>query len=141
MGRKADLAWGSRMVQFKLRFCPMRSFIAKEARESVHFARMSIACGLAASLTGAGPAQMRGVNRQSKFLFARATALYLGHVALGVPLTQAAGALGRDRASARRACARLEDRREIPAYDRALCGLEAALVLFCAALPSMEARS
>jgi hypothetical protein len=119
----------------------MRSFVSKEATKSVHFARMSVACGLAASLTGAGPAQMRGVNRRIKFLHARATALYLGHVALGVPLTQAAGALGRDRACARRACARLEERRETPAYDRALSGLEAALTLFCAALPNAEARS
>lgn len=102
---------------------------------------MSIACGLAASLAGVSPAHVRGVNRGRKFLDARAAALYLGHVALAVPLTDAAHALGRDRASARRACAKLEERREAPGFDRALCGLEAALVLFCAALPNAEARS
>lgn len=84
---------------------------------------------------------MRGVNRGRKFLYARAAALYLGHVALAIPLTEAARALGRDRASARRACAKLEERRESPVYDRALSALESALILFCAALPNAEARS
>lgn len=129
------------MVLFKLRFCPMRSFIADKPNKNVHFARMSIACGLAASFTGVSSAHMRGANRGKKFLYARAAALYLGHVALAVPLTEAARALGRDRASARRACAKLEELREAPAYDRALSGLESALVLFCAALPNVEARS
>lgn len=135
MGRQADLACGSGIVRVKLWFCPMRSLIAPEARKSVHFARMSIACGLAASFAGVSPAHVRGVNRGRKFLYARAAALYLGHVALAIPLTEAARALGRDRASARRACAKLEERREAPAYDRAMNGLESALILFCAALP------
>ncbi|MFZ9502719.1 MAG: hypothetical protein ACO27F_14240, partial [Beijerinckiaceae bacterium] len=58
---------------------------------------------------------------------ARAQALYLGHVGLGVPLVHAAGALGRDRASARRACARIETLRDAPGVDHAFACLEGAL--------------
>lgn len=129
------------MARFKLWLGPMCSFIAVKPNKNVHFARMSVACGLAASFAGVRPAHMRGVNRGKKFLYARAAALYLGHVALAIPLTDAAAALGRHRASARRACAKLEERREAPAYDRALSGLESALILFCAALPNAEVRS
>ena len=119
----------------------MRSLIPDKSNRNVHFARMSIACGLAASFAGVRPAHVRGVNRGRKFLYARATALYLGHVGLAIPLTEAACALGRDRASARRACAKLEERREAPVFDRALTGLESALIQFCAALPGAEVRS
>jgi hypothetical protein len=87
----------------------------------------SLAAGLAAALAGASARQIAGRTRAGRLPLARAQAVYLGHVALGVPLVHAAAAMGRDRASARRACARIEARRDAPAQDHALACLEAGL--------------
>jgi hypothetical protein len=87
----------------------------------------SLAAGLAAALAGASGRQIVGRTRAGRLPLARAQAVYLGHVGLGVPLVHAAAALGRDRASARRACARIEARRDSPGQDHALACLEAGL--------------
>jgi len=87
----------------------------------------SLAAGLACVLSGASPRQLVGRNRRRRLAGARAQALYLGHVGLGVPLVHAAGALGRDRATARRACARIETLRDAPGVDHAFACLEGAL--------------
>jgi hypothetical protein len=102
----------------------------------------SLAAGLAAGLAGASPRHLAGRTRRGAVALARAQAFYLGHVGLGVPLSHAAAALGRDRASARRACARIEARREAPGADHALTCLEAGLRAFRSSLTQDEgARS
>jgi chromosomal replication initiation ATPase DnaA len=58
---------------------------------------------------------------------ARQIAIYMAHVALGIPLNQIGQILGRDRTTARHACRVVEDRREEPAFDQRVRGIEAAL--------------
>jgi chromosomal replication initiation ATPase DnaA len=62
--------------------------------------------------------------------FARQTAMYLAHVALGMTLSQVARGFGRDRTTARYACRVVEDRREEPAFDAQVRGIESALSFF-----------
>jgi hypothetical protein len=57
---------------------------------------------------------------------ARQVAMYLAHVALGVPLASVGAGFGRDRTTASYACRRVEDKRDDPAFDSALAGLETA---------------
>ena len=57
---------------------------------------------------------------------ARQAAIYLAHVALGVPLTAIAAEFKRDRTTAAHACRQVEDRRDDPAFDVALADLELA---------------
>lgn len=58
---------------------------------------------------------------------ARHVAIYLVHVGFGLPLMRTAGCFGRDRTTVAYACARIEDRRDDPAFDAKLNALEAAL--------------
>ncbi len=68
-------------------------------------------------------------SRQSSA--ARQVAMYLAHVALGVPVGEAAKQFRRDRSTALFACRQVEDRRDDPAFDVALADLElAARILF-----------
>ena len=59
--------------------------------------------------------------------FARQSAMYLAHVALGLSYTDVGRAFGRDRTTAAHACRRVEDRREDPRIDAMLAALEEAL--------------
>ena len=61
---------------------------------------------------------------------ARQIAMYMAHVALGVSLKHVAQIFGRDRATARHACRVIEDRREEPAFDERVRGIETALSIF-----------
>lgn len=94
----------------------------------------AIAFSLAAGICRTPPSALAGRNRVARYARARRLALHLAHVGLGVSLTGASQGLARDRGAARRACARMEDSREAPAWDRALDGLERALRLWCGAL-------
>jgi chromosomal replication initiation ATPase DnaA len=58
---------------------------------------------------------------------ARQIAIYVAHVALGIPLMHIGMILGRDRTTARHACRVVEDRREEPAFDQRVRGIEEAL--------------
>ena len=62
--------------------------------------------------------------------FARQVAMYLAHVAFGMPLGDVASSFGRDRSTAAHACRLVEDRREDSALDYALDHLEAAARLW-----------
>ena len=102
------------------------------------------ACAFAGSLAAAicrtpGSA-LSGRNRAGRFRRARRLALHLAHVGLGASLTTASAGLARDRSAARRACAMLEDSRDLPAWDRALDGLERALRLWCGAFSQQVAE-
>jgi chromosomal replication initiation ATPase DnaA len=66
----------------------------------------------------------RGDRRVS---FARQVVMYLGHVTLGLRLTDVGRHFGRDRTTVGHACARIEDRRENDRIDRILSCLEAAI--------------
>lgn len=58
---------------------------------------------------------------------ARQIAMYMAHVALGISLNQIGQILGRDRTTARHACRVVEDRRDEPAFDERVRGIEEAL--------------
>jgi chromosomal replication initiation ATPase DnaA len=62
--------------------------------------------------------------------FARQTAMYLAHVALGMSLGQVARGFGRDRTTARHACKVVEDRRDEPDFDEWVRVMESGLSYF-----------
>lgn len=65
---------------------------------------------------------------RARVALARHLAIYLQHVAFGATLSACGRLFARDRASVRHACARIEDARDDPGFDRAVAGLEAALL-------------
>ncbi len=66
-------------------------------------------------------------RRRANVAQARHLAVYLHHVALGASLSACARDFAGDRASMRYACARIEDLRDDPAFDRCAARLERAL--------------
>lgn len=54
--------------------------------------------------------------------------MYLAHVVFGLTMTQVGCCFERDRTTVRHACALIEDRRDLPAFDLALAALEAGLM-------------
>jgi hypothetical protein len=73
------------------------------------------------------PADLRRDGRGSRRAArARQCAMYLAHVSLGISQAVTARGFRRDRTTIRHGCARIEDARDCGAFDRALCGLEAA---------------
>lgn len=74
-----------------------------------------------ASAIAGGP---RGDGRVSA---ARQLAMYLAYTVLQWPLAEVGAAFGRDRTTAGHACARVEDRRDDPAFDALLDRLEGAV--------------
>ncbi len=61
---------------------------------------------------------------QAATAFARQSAIYLAHVALGFEIAKVAKAFGRDRSTASHACRVVEDRRDDLAVDEMLNALE-----------------
>ena len=55
---------------------------------------------------------------------ARALAMYLAHVGLGLPMTRVAAGFGRHRSTVAYACRRIEERRESAGWDRWVAALE-----------------
>ena len=83
---------------------------------------------LVSAATGIGIAELRATNRgEAREAFARQTAMYLAHVGLGLSLSQVGSNFGRDRTTVAHACARVEDRRDDPKFERVLACLETAL--------------
>jgi chromosomal replication initiation ATPase DnaA len=68
-----------------------------------------------------------GARSSPPEVLARQVAMYLAHVGLGLTLPQVARLFGRDRKTAARACALVEDRRDCAAFDRSLDLLEGVL--------------
>ena len=88
-------------------------------------------CRLIAFATAAAFAvpveELTAPTRRSPYVaFARQTAMYLAHVALGLSYTEVAGGFDRDRTTAAYACRLVEERREDPAVDAVLGSLEQA---------------
>jgi len=63
-------------------------------------------------------------RRCAGIAFARQSAIYLAHVALGQDLAAVAAAFGRHRSTAMHACRRVEERRDDPATDALIETLE-----------------
>lgn len=57
---------------------------------------------------------------------ARQLAMYLAHVSCSLPMTHVGAVFGRDRATVRYACHKIEDFRSIISFERTLCRLETA---------------
>lgn len=55
---------------------------------------------------------------------ARALAMYLAHVGLGLPMSRVAAGFGRHRSTVAHACRRIEERRESAGWDRWVAALE-----------------
>ena len=84
----------------------------------------TLVCGV----LGASLSELRGANRgRASTAFARQIAMYLAHVHLGLSLSQVGRNFGRDRTTVSHACARVEDSRDDPNFERVLVCLEAAL--------------
>ncbi len=106
-----------------------------------------LSAGAAAAATGVPAAQIALPWRsRARTARARHLAVYLHHVALGASLSACARHFGRDRATIRYACARIEDLRDDPRFDRGAARLEQALaaqrdmVLALIAGPDGDAR-
>ena len=83
---------------------------------------------LVAASLGVTLAEMRDMSRgRASAAFARQTAMYLAHVHFGLSLSQVGRNFGRDRTTVSHACARVEDSRDDPKFERVLACLEAAL--------------
>lgn len=67
-------------------------------------------------------------RRTANVAFARQSAMYLAHVALGLNFSAVGLLFHRDRTTAAHACRLVEDRRDDPALDRRLQQLEDTLV-------------
>jgi chromosomal replication initiation ATPase DnaA len=81
----------------------------------------------------------RTTRGQAPIAFARQSAMYLAHVALGLTFSDVGRAFGRDRTTAAHACRRVEDLREDPGIDATLAALEHTVRNACAAV--RQARS
>ncbi|MFG1420141.1 hypothetical protein [Roseixanthobacter liquoris] len=88
-------------------------------------ARCRAARLLAAAFVHVPPQALEGTRGAAPVRLARHVALYVAHVTLGVPRGTVAVHFGRDRTSIAYACARMEQRRDTPDFDRALSALEA----------------
>lgn len=82
----------------------------------------------AAAVFGASACAIATPTRRAAIARARQFAVYLHHVALGESLSACARQFGRDRATVRHACARIEDMRDDPRFDYGATILEKALV-------------
>jgi hypothetical protein len=63
-------------------------------------------------------------RRTSGVALARQSAMYLAHVAFGLSFSEVGRGFGRDRTTAAHACRLIEQRRDDPAVDAVLGGLE-----------------
>jgi len=78
-----------------------------------------------AATFGVPPAELRAPSRcRADVAFARQTAMYLAHVALGQSCSAVGRLFERDRTTAAHACRLIEARRDNPAIDRQLSTLE-----------------
>jgi chromosomal replication initiation ATPase DnaA len=83
---------------------------------------------LVGSSLGVSLGEMRDAKRgRATAAFARQTAMYLAHVQLGLSLSQVGRSFGRDRTTVAHACARVEDSRDDPHFDRVVTCLESAI--------------
>jgi hypothetical protein len=100
---------------------------ANPALLDAHLLRCRLAARLVARRFEVALTEIGAPTRRSpEIARARQAAMYLAHVALGVPYASVGEGFGRDRSTASYACRRVEDKRDNPAFDSALDGLEIA---------------
>ena len=81
--------------------------------------------------------ELRAPSRcRADVAFARQTAMYLAHVALGLSYSATAVLFHRDRTTVAHACQLVEERRDDPAVDRVLHMLEGICCALARGLPS-----
>jgi hypothetical protein len=84
--------------------------------------------GLAGFALDVPVAEIAGATRGSaRSALARQVAMYLCHVGGGLSLSRVGEAFGRDRSTIAYACHLIEDKRDDPAFDAWIGGLEQAL--------------
>jgi hypothetical protein len=84
--------------------------------------------GVAARLFAVGPDRLAGAERGSaRAALARQVEIYLLHVGFGLDAGTLGRLVGRDRTTVIHACATVEDRRDVPAFDAALGIVEISL--------------
>ena len=85
----------------------------------------SVAAQLAAKAAGIPLGEVLHAQRGCRdSAAARALAMYLAHVGLGVPMSRVALGFGRHRSTVAYACRRIEERREVAGWDRWVDALE-----------------
>lgn len=82
-----------------------------------------------------------GTRGQADVALARQTAMYLAHVSCRMSLTDVGRQFSRDRTTVAHACAVIEDRRDDPAFDRALELLELVVNALASARAKPSRRS
>lgn len=70
---------------------------------------------------------LHGSRCRAPVALARQIAMYLMHVELGLSMADVARAFARDRTTVAHACARIEDRRDDPAFDLDIEALEVVI--------------
>lgn len=89
------------------------------------FGPCSIAAALAAKAAGVPLDELLHAERGCRDnAAARALAMYLAHVGLGVPMSRVARGFNRHRSTVAYACRRIEERREVAGWDRWVDALE-----------------
>jgi hypothetical protein len=100
-----------------------RCFDRDGCESACRFIEITVAAALGIEL-----AELRARSRgRADAAFARQTAMYLAHVHFGLSLSEVGRTFGRDRTTVSHACARVEDSRDDPTFDRVLACLESAL--------------
>jgi hypothetical protein len=90
----------------------------------------NVAAKLSADHFNVALKDLSAVTRRSpQVAHARQVAMYLAHVAFGIPLANVAACFGRDRTTVSHACHRIEDRRDDPAFDASLLKMEFAAAI------------
>jgi hypothetical protein len=88
-------------------------------------ARCRLAVQLVAHRFEISPRQILGYRRGSRrAVRARQAAMYLAHVALGLPIMTVGQVFGRHHSTVAHACHTIEDRRDEPEFDAALADME-----------------
>ncbi len=67
---------------------------------------------------------IRSRRRDRRCTSARALAMYLAHVGLGLPMTRVAAGFSRHRSTVSHACRKIEERREVAGWDCWVAALE-----------------
>ena len=103
--------------------------VTQEAESAANSAPVRVIVESVIAAAFAVPAQQlrTGSRGAAPIAFARQSAMYLAHVALGLSYTDVGRTFGRDRTTAAHACRRVEDRREDPRIDAMLAALEQVL--------------
>ena len=103
-------------------------YVSAQTRQHSAQARVNLVQAAVAQAFNVELTEMRAPTRcKAPVAFARQTAMYLSHVALGVSLTRTGACFGRDRTTASHACRVIEEKRDDPNFDTQLCRLEESL--------------